>query len=60
MKKSIMFIVIVVAAYIGCIIGAALNLEGYFGVGFAITVVGMFILACSYRSTQLQPNINNS
>ncbi len=44
MKKVIMFIVTVVAAYIGFIIGAALNLEGYLGVVFAIAVVGMFIL----------------
>ena len=44
MKKVIMFIVTIVAAYIGFIIGAALNLEGYLGVVFAIAVVGMFIL----------------
>ena len=44
MKKVIMFIITVVAAYIGFIIGAALNLEGYLGVVFAIAVVGMFIL----------------
>lgn len=44
MKKVIMFIVTIVAAYIGFIIGAALNLEGHLGVVFAIAVVGMFIL----------------
>ncbi len=44
MKKILMFIVTVVAAYIGFILGAALNLEGYLGVVFAIAVVGMFIL----------------
>ena len=44
MKKVIMFIVTVIAAYIGFIIGAALNLEGYLGVVFAIAVVGIFIL----------------
>lgn len=43
-RKIIMFIVTVVAAYIGFIIGAALNLEGYLGIVFAIAVVGMFIL----------------
>ena len=43
-KKIIMFIVTVMAAYIGFILGAALNLEGYLGIVFAIAVVGMFIL----------------
>ena len=44
MKKVIMFIVTVVAAYIGFIIGAALNLEGYLGIVFAIAVVGVYLL----------------
>ncbi len=44
MKKVIMFIVTVVAAYIGFIIGAALNLEGYLGIVFAIAVVGIYLL----------------
>ena len=44
MKKVIMFITTVVAAYIGFIIGAALNLEGYLGVVFAIAVVGIYLL----------------
>ena len=44
MKKVIMFIITVVAAYIGFIIGAALNLEGYLGVVFAIAVVGIYLL----------------
>ena len=44
MKKVIMFVVTVIAAYIGFIIGAALNLEGYLGIVFAIAVVGIFIL----------------
>ena len=44
MKKVIMFIATIIAAYIGFIIGAALNLEGYLGVVFAIAVVGIFIL----------------
>lgn len=44
MKKVTMFIVTVIAAYIGFIIGGALNLEGYLGIVFAIAAVGMFIL----------------
>ena len=44
MKKVLLFISTVIAAYIGFIIGAALNLEGYLGVVFAIAVVGIFIL----------------
>ena len=44
MKKVLLFISTVIAAYIGFIIGAALNLEGYLGIVFAIAVVGMFIL----------------
>lgn len=44
MKKVLLFVLTVVAAYIGFIIGALLNLEGYLGVVFAIAVVGIFIL----------------
>lgn len=44
MKKLVAFIVTVVAGYIGFILGAALNLEGYLGVVFAIAVMGCFIL----------------
>ena len=44
MKKVLLFISTIIAAYIGFIIGAALNLEGYLGVVFAIAVVGVFIL----------------
>ena len=44
MKKVLLFVLTVIAAYIGFIIGAALNLEGYLGVVFAIAVVGIFIL----------------
>ena len=44
MKKVGMFIATVVAAYIGFIIGAALNLEGYLGIVFAIAVVGIYLL----------------
>ena len=44
MKKVLLFISTVIAAYIGFIIGATLNLEGYLGVVFAIAVVGIFIL----------------
>ncbi len=44
MKKVLLFVLTVIAAYIGFIIGAALNLEGYLGIVFAIAVVGIFII----------------
>ena len=44
MKKVLLFILTVIAAYLGFIVGAALNLEGYLGIVFAIAVVGIFIL----------------
>lgn len=44
MKKVLLFVTTVVAAYIGFILGAALNLEGYLGIVFAIAVVGIFLL----------------
>ena len=44
MKKVLLFVSTIIAAYIGFIIGAALNLEGYLGIVFAIAVVGIFIL----------------
>lgn len=44
MKKVCMFFTTVIAAYIGFIIGAALNLEGYLGIVFAIAVVGIYLL----------------
>lgn len=44
MKKVLLFISTIIAAYIGFIIGADLNLEGYLGIVFAIAVVGIFIL----------------
>ena len=44
MKKVLLFILTVIAAYVGFIVGAALNLEGYLGIVFAIAVVGVFIL----------------
>ena len=44
MKKVLLFISTVIAAYIGFIIGAALNLEGYLGIVFAVAIVGIFIL----------------
>jgi len=44
MKKVLLFISTIIAAYLGFIIGAALNLEGYLGIVFAIAVVGIFIL----------------
>ena len=44
MKKWLAVIVTIVAGYIGFILGAALNLEGYFGIVFAIASMGYFIL----------------
>jgi len=44
MKKVLALILTVVAGYIGFILGAALNLEGYLGIVFAIAVMGYFIL----------------
>lgn len=44
MKKVLLFVSTIIAAYIGFIIGAALNLEGYLGIVFALAVVGIFIL----------------
>lgn len=34
----------IITGYIGIIIGAALNLEGYLGIIFAIATMGAFIL----------------
>ena len=44
MKKAMIFFATVIAAYIGFIIGGALNLEGYLGVVFAVAVIGLFII----------------
>ena len=44
MKKVLLFVSTIIAAYIGFIIGAALNLEGYLGIVFALAAVGIFIL----------------
>ncbi len=44
MKKVLAMIITIVAGYIGFVLGAALNLEGYLGIVFAIAVMGYFIL----------------
>jgi len=45
MRKIITAIIAtIVFGYIGIIIGAAINLEGYLGVIFAIATMGAFIL----------------
>ena len=44
MRKVIAVILTIVAGYIGFILGAILNLEGYLGIVFAIAVMGYFIL----------------
>ena len=45
MKKiAIAIIATILFGYVGIIIGAMLNLEGYMGVIFAISTMGAFIL----------------
>ena len=44
MRKFVAVILTIVAGYIGFILGAILNLEGYLGIVFAIAVMGYFIL----------------
>lgn len=44
MKKVLAVVLTIVAVYIGFILGAALNLEGYLGIVFAIAVMGYFVL----------------
>lgn len=44
MKKVLAMIITIVAGYIGFVLGAALNLEGYLGIVFAIAVMEYFIL----------------
>ena len=44
MKKVLAEIVTIVAGYLGFILGAALNLEGYHGIVFAIASMGYFII----------------
>ena len=43
-KIVIAIIVTIIMGYIGIIIGAMLNLEGYLGVIFSIATMGAFIL----------------
>jgi len=43
-KIVIAIIVTIVFGYVGIIIGAMLNLEGYLGVIFSIVTMGAFIL----------------
>lgn len=44
MRKGLALILTIIAGYVGFILGAALNLEGYLGIVFAIAVMGYFIL----------------
>ena len=44
MRKGLALVLTIITGYIGFILGAALNLEGYLGVVFAIAVMGYFIL----------------
>lgn len=44
MKIALAVIATIVAGYLGFIIGAALNLEGYLGIVFAIATMGAFML----------------
>lgn len=43
-KIIVAIIVTIIMGYIGIIIGAMLNLEGYLGIIFAIATMGAFIL----------------
>lgn len=43
-KKVLALILTIVAGYVGFILGAELNLEGYLGIVFAIAVMGYFII----------------
>ena len=44
MRKVVAVILTIVAGYIGFILGAILNLEGYLGIVFAIATMGYFVL----------------
>lgn len=44
MRKVVAVISTIVAGYIGFILGAILNLEGYLGIVFAIAVMGYFVM----------------
>ena len=44
MRKFVAVILTIVAGYIGFILGAILNLEGYLGIVFAIAVMGCFVM----------------
>lgn len=44
MRKVLAVILTTVAGYIGFILGAILNLEGYLGIVFAIATMGYFVL----------------
>ena len=44
MRKVLAVILTIVAGYIGFILGAILNLEGYLGIVFAIAVMGYFVM----------------
>lgn len=44
MRKVLAVILTIVAGYIGFILGAILNLEGYLGIVFAIATMGYFVL----------------
>ena len=44
MRKGTALVLTIIAGYVGFILGAALNLEGYLGIVFAIAVMGYFIL----------------
>ena len=44
MRKVLAVILTIVAGYVGFILGAVLNLEGYLGIVFAIAIMGYFVL----------------
>ena len=46
MRKSVLALILtIVAGLIGIYLGAAINLEGYLGIIFAIAVMGSFVIS---------------
>lgn len=44
MNKVLALILTIIAGVVGIYLGAALNLEGYLGIVFAVAVMGCFII----------------
>ena len=55
------FIITILVAFLGLMIGLALNLEGWLGIIFAIAIVGVFIVEAIEKKKQvnfIMENIN--